>query len=466
MMGPRSLGASLMISLLLSLWLGAGPVVYFVNQFELYGLKGIELWDWPGFASYPIEKLVIQSIVRTADGELEIVPTPQLSAELKLMPSLAYAVYSQGSSTPLPGSSPAIAATLAERTIWTQPSKEFSVVRDGYANCAGDWDWHETQFGYKMVALCGYRAGWRWVFDFLKDDVMAYTFRHSYPMFLIVALTVWLTLRRQLRPLRTIAAEAENIDFESLDRRLSLDPVPSELLPLVTAINRALKRLEEGASRHKRFLANAAHELRTPVAVLTARLHDPDESANKNELKRDVRKIRSIVEQLLASTRLDSLEGSLSQIDLVEIAQSVVDSHVRLAIPLGRRIELETAAESIFAAGELRAAESVISNLVDNALRAEPERGTVVVQVGPGPIVAVVDHGAGVDPADREFVFEPFWRKTETTPGTGLGLAIAKDLMTKQGGRISIEETPAGGATFKLSFSTAESAMGGNPRQV
>ena len=162
----------------------------------------------------------------------------------------------------------------------------------------------------------------------------------------------------------------------------------------------------------------------------------------------------AIVEQLLASARLDRREGPPGQIDLVEIAQSVVDYRVLLGLRQGRRIELEAAAERIFAAGERRAAESVIGNLVDNALRAEPQGGAVVVRVGPGPTVAVVDHGAGVDPADRELIFEPFWRKSETTPGSGLGLAISKELMTKQGGRISVEETAGGRATFKLWFQT------------
>ncbi len=464
MIGARSLSARLMISLLSALWLGAGPIVFAVNVLNLEGLHGLKLWEWPGLASNGIAELVIESIVRTSDGRLEIVPTRRLRAELERTPSLSYAVFSEGSSTPLPGSSSLIAATLAERTIWDR-SPEFSMLRDGHANCLGNWHWHETQFGYKMVALCGYQADWRWGFKFLRDD-LASTLQHSYPAFVIVAFTVWLTLRRHLAPLRTVAAEADRIDFETIHRRLPLDGVPSEILPLVTAINRALARLEEGASSRKRFLANAAHELRTPIAVLTARLHDPDESANKNELKRDVRKIRSIIEQLLASARLDRLAGPLSQIDLVEIARVVVDSYVRLALPLGRRIELETTAESIFAAGERRAAESVISNLVDNALRAEPEGGAVVVQVGPGPTVAVIDHGAGVNPADWEFVFEPFWRKNETTPGAGLGLAIAKELMTNQGGRIRVEETAGGGATFKLSFSKAVSAMGSNSRYV
>ena len=99
---------------------------------------------------------------------------------------------------------------------------------------------------------------------------------------------------------------------------------------------------------------------------------------------------------------------------------------------------------------------SVITNLVDNALRAEPEGGTVILRVGADAIVEVVDHGAGAAERDRQLVFEPFWRKSEATPGAGLGLAIAKELLDALGGRIWVEDTPGGGATFKLSFPELE----------
>ena len=90
-------------------------------------------------------------------------------------------------------------------------------------------------------------------------------------------------------------------------------------------------------------------------------------------------------------------------------------------------------------------------------LRAEPEGGTVVVRVGEDATVEVIDHGEGVAESDRELIFEPFWRKNEATPGTGSGFAIAKELTETLGGRIWIEDTPGGGATFKLSFPRAAS---------
>ena len=102
--------------------------------------------------------------------------------------------------------------------------------------------------------------------------------------------------------------------------------------------------------------------------------------------------------------------------------------------------------------GNRPALESVIANVIDNALRAEPEGGAVHVHVAENATLEVIDHGCGVEEADRELVFEAFWRKNETTPGTGLGLAVAKEIVDAHGGHIWVEDTPGGGATFKLEF--------------
>jgi two-component system, OmpR family, sensor kinase len=104
------------------------------------------------------------------------------------------------------------------------------------------------------------------------------------------------------------------------------------------------------------------------------------------------------------------------------------------------------------------AVESVITNLVENAVRAEPIEGTVVVRIRTEGMVEIIDHGDGVAATDREKIFEPFWRKSETEPGTGLGLAIAKELTEAMRGRIWVEDTPGGGATFKLWFPKVEAA--------
>ena len=211
--------------------------------------------------------------------------------------------------------------------------------------------------------------------------------------------------------------------------------------------------MESGVTQQKRFVANAAHELRTPLAVLRARVEASEDSNFKSDLKRDVTRIGAIMEQLLASARLSGPGVDMAQrIDLAELAWRVVADYALLSLDRDCRIEFEEREQPLFVLGDRRAIESVVANVIDNALRAEPPGGTVLVRLRDDALLEVIDHGEGVQTKDRETIFEPFWRKSETTPGTGLGLAIARDLMSKLSGRIWVEDTPGGGATFKISL--------------
>nr|WP_256448917.1 HAMP domain-containing sensor histidine kinase [Methylosinus sp. KRF6] len=228
-------------------------------------------------------------------------------------------------------------------------------------------------------------------------------------------------------------------------------------MTLVSSINKALARLDDSAERQRRFLANAAHELRTPVAILMERLDDPAESSLLPKLRRDAERIRNIVEQLLAAVRLDRRVACTQEtIDLSEIVQSIVDDHALIAVKTGRQVAFESMERCSLICGDRLAVQSILANLIHNALRAEPEGGAVVVRVLAGRRVEVIDHGDGIAESDRDQIFEPFWRKSDRTPGTGLGLAIAKELMGKLGGRIEVGRTPGGGATFLLTFASAD----------
>ena len=239
--------------------------------------------------------------------------------------------------------------------------------------------------------------------------------------------------------------------MNSLSKRLVSDDVPVEVSPFVDAVNEALKQLDAWAARQRRFTANAAHELRTPLAIMRARLENARTSELKSELLGDASQLRSIVEEMLVAARLTEGQASLDQrVDLSDAARRVVSDLLPLAIDRDRFIDFDHVAP-VVTRGNRRAIECVLTNLIDNALRAEPRAGTVLVRVSDG-VVAVIDHGEGVAVADREMIFEPFWRKNEANAGTGLGLAIAKEIMDAHGARIWVEDTAGGGATFQLSF--------------
>jgi signal transduction histidine kinase len=328
----------------------------------------------------------------------------------------------------------------------------FVLPGDPEAPSLGTMEPRRSPYGRMYVAV--YRSMFRW------DDVL-YDLRNELdwdiPYFaaetVLTIIVAWLGMRWGLAPIRAVARQARRIDMSSIDQRLSKDRVPDEILPLIDAVNEALARVDQGVARQRLFTANAAHELRTPLAIMRARLENARQSHLRNKLLGDASKLRVILEQMLIAARLTERQAPLyERLNLVETVQPIVSDFFSLAIERDCGVEFEACAGLVECRANKRAVECVIGNLIDNAVRAQPAGGTVQVRVRVGAIVEVVDHGEGVAPCDRELVFEPFWRKNESKPGTGLGLAIAKEVLDKLGGRIWVEETPGGGATFKVAF--------------
>jgi two-component system OmpR family sensor kinase len=276
------------------------------------------------------------------------------------------------------------------------------------------------------------------------------------------AISAW-AVRRAMAGVREAAAAAAAIDLNSLDRRLSEDGLPQEVSPFVSAINRLLQRLEEGIRRRDLFMANAAHELRTPVAILSARI-DGLEASDRGPLQRDVRRLTLLVDQLLSAARLRSRErADFARVDLRRLAQALLADMAPLAIRERRELELIAGDQPLWIWGDAEALRSALGNLVDNALRAEPVGGVISVRLSelPGGVRAeVVDHGTGVETDMRETIFEPFWRSRPSGQGSGLGLAIVRAVAVAHGGLVRVEPTPGGGATFVLELPTGLAAEG------
>ena len=404
------------------------------------------------FALDRTESLLIASVLRGDDGALRIEPTAELREEMRRVPTLKLAAYDPLRKMVARGSSPELTPLLVDPPGVRLIGMSFISLDDIERRAVGVVDSQHTALGELRIAVYGARL--RWVDPFLVLGALFNTnWAYIFIAVLLCSAGTWLAVRRGLQPLRNLAADAARIDVDKLSQRLSEDGVPAEIIPLVGAFNDALARLDAGVGRLRRFIANAAHEMRTPLAILSARLGAPEEPTFKKDLKRDLQRAQYLVDQLLATARLaeKSIEF-LHEIDLVSIAKAVVADAAMIAIKHGRRVELEAPSAPVIIYGSEFALHSVIANLVDNALRAEPEGGVVLVRVDRDGGVAVIDHGEGIAKEDRETIFEPFWRKSEVTPGAGLGLAIAKELVGKLRGRIWIESTPGGGATFRLSF--------------
>lgn len=135
-------------------------------------------------------------------------------------------------------------------------------------------------------------------------------------------------------------------------------------------------------------------------------------------------------------------------VEIVQLLRDVVADGAPVAYRAGREIELDTAPVAWPFPGNRQALFSALANVIDNAIRAEPSKGAVVVRLADDGRVEIVDHGAGVPPEDRAIVFEPFWRGATTEPGAALGLAIVKEIAGRHHVIVSVADTEGGGATF------------------
>ncbi|MGO9771371.1 MAG: sensor histidine kinase [Roseiarcus sp.] len=407
-------------------------------------------------------RLLFDSLRRGEDGVAYIEPTPELWAYLRENPKVRFAAFESTCGGALRGSDP----KLVEAVEAVGPCH---TGKDGVPRMADDPNpkattqlaaW-ATPVGPLPISLYGFTFHW---VDLLYYLAMEFSYPDSRlygPILLAGGVGAWLGVRHGLAPLKVAGRKVAGIDIDSLNQRIALHSVPNEVAPFVDAVNAALTRLDSGVATQRRFVANAAHELRTPITILCTHIDDPDtdEATFRRTVKRDALRIKAIVEQLLAAATISNQQEAIDEkVDLGKAILDMTSDYLPLAVENRHKIELDCTAATIIVRGNRRVIECIAANLIDNALRAEPEGGTVLLRVRPGATVEVVDHGEGVATEDREKIFEPFWRKDDSTPGTGLGLSIVKEMMDKQGGRVWVEETPGGGATFKLWFPIVEAS--------
>ena len=294
--------------------------------------------------------------------------------------------------------------------------------------------------------------------DVLIDNVVTNFFQEvgwiTVPGLLLLLATDIVILRRAVQPLLRASNRAEHIGPAQIDVRLPIDNVPREILPLVIAVNRALDRLEQGFRWQRKFTADAAHELRTPLAILRTRIETlPDQRAAET-LYRDVEGMSRVVSQLLDAAELETLVVDPNErADLQAVCAEVAAFVAPLALAQEKSIALSGAEGPVWIKGNEEMLRRAILNLAENALKHTPKGTDVEIVVGETGSVSVLDQGAGVANANRERIFERFWRgDRQRAGGAGLGLSIVKHVVEAHGGAITVENRPTGGAEFSLSF--------------
>lgn len=258
-----------------------------------------------------------------------------------------------------------------------------------------------------------------------------------------------------LRGIRPTVAAAADIDPRDVDKRLPETRVVKELLPLVRAFNNALDRLAGAFEQRKRFIADVAHELRTPLAVLNMHIDGMPSGGIKPDLQRTVFRLSHMVGQMLDSERLALRGRRRENVDLVELARTATAEVAPLAVSHGYEMGFSADRSKVTVNADPDAVSRAMANLLGNAVAHGGGAGTIEVRVRADCKVDVSDQGPGVPLEAHERIFEPFHRERWDRDGCGLGLHLVREIMRAHGGEANIIHS-AEGARFRLDFSTAE----------
>ncbi|HEX2147249.1 MAG TPA: ATP-binding protein [Pseudorhizobium sp.] len=264
---------------------------------------------------------------------------------------------------------------------------------------------------------------------------------------------------RQLRGVEGLANEARTINTEKRGVRLNTDQVPTELHSMVRAVNEALERLDKGMERQQRFMADAAHELRTPIAILQTRLELLPDTEQNSRVLLDVARLSSMADQLLDLQRMDLAAPNFQRVDLVDLASIVAGDLAPLAIAAGDEIVFESEVDRLRVLGDAGALSRAVTNLVQNAIAHGGENTKITIRVSRDGRLEVIDTGPGIEPSQREDIFEPFHRVAPLRHGAGLGLSLVRDIVQRHGGRVVARSGEEGGALFEIVLPVAPAAL-------
>jgi two-component system, OmpR family, sensor histidine kinase MprB len=274
----------------------------------------------------------------------------------------------------------------------------------------------------------------------------------------VAAVVGALVARGALHPVRKLTATAERItDTHDLGERIETDG-KDELSRLGSTFNAMLDSLEGSIRSQRQLVSDASHELRTPLTSLRTNvellglgvaLHERDRERLLRDVVAELEELTTLSANLVDLARGSQRDLHLRQVRLDEVAEVVLE-RAKVRFPA---LELELDAEPATVWGDPEEVERAIWNLVENAAKWSSGRGQVELKVAGGELT-VRDHGPGVPAAEREFIFDRFYRSeaARSQPGSGLGLAIVRQIAESHGGRVEVEDADGGGARFRLAL--------------
>jgi len=282
----------------------------------------------------------------------------------------------------------------------------------------------------------------------------------------VVAAGGYLLVRRALHPVEQLTRKAEQITQHNLSERLPVARTGDELERLSHSLNRMIARLDDAFKNSKRFVADASHELRTPLTILRGELENlientslhPDLREQLGSLLEEVERLGKIVEQMFALSRLDAGEAQTewTRFDLAELAKTTAEQMNLLAEDKGIDIVC-VAGREVPVEGDRARLKQVVVNLLDNAIKYTPTKGTIQLRVNTvngHAFLEVADNGIGIPPDALPHVFERFYRVDQTRSGdsgsAGLGLSIVKSICTAHGAEVEVQSAKGNGSSFRV----------------
>ena len=280
------------------------------------------------------------------------------------------------------------------------------------------------------------------------------------------AVVAFVVARSVTRPIARLGETAALIAGGDLSARAGIADAPPELAELAATFDEMAERVESLVESQRSFVADASHQLRTPLTAMRLKLENLEADASAEELVAlgdvvvEVERLRLVIDQLLELSR----EGSAGTVPVDAI--DVVSQRFSLWEPVAQEgsiafdmhVDSDIVCDAVALPGAL---EQILDNLIDNALRYTPEGSSVAMSVSMDPRgqcrIAVVDSGPGVPGEDLEKIFDRFWRGDTDEPGTGLGLAIVAHLVSQSGGSISATNVPKGGLSIMVTLAASPS---------
>ncbi|MBY8610513.1 HAMP domain-containing histidine kinase [Burkholderia arboris] len=278
------------------------------------------------------------------------------------------------------------------------------------------------------------------------------------PLLVVNVVAIPLVVAMALRRLMDIARLTRFVNINHPGLRLPVDRLPREIAPLVRAFNAALERLDAGRMQHDRFIANAAHELRTPIAIIRARLDALEDGPLKRRLEQDVTRLGELTDELLDLQALKSVTPRMESLNLVALVRDTLADLAPVVLTEGHDVELISEEARIDVFGDPAALRRIIVNVVQNAIRhgGDSVMLTVTVRADTTEVhTEFVDNGPGIPPDWRDQIFDSFSRYRPRGPGAGLGLSIVREIALLHRGHASYFEPPTRGTGIRISLPRA-----------